>query len=132
MACGLGTLVRTIAESPTWRTAESKPYGGFSHRNSPFRFARRSSPSGSPQAQEWLIVELLVRSARQAQQLAALQVNFVSSVSHKMKTPLKVIRTAAFNLRGKVAAKPDQVERYGKLIQEQSEKLGALVEQLLR
>ena len=48
-----------------------------------------------------------------------------------MKTPLTIIRTAAFNLRGKVAAKPDQVERYGKLIQEQSEKLGALVEQLL-
>jgi signal transduction histidine kinase len=75
---------------------------------------------------------LLVRSARQAQQLAELQMNFVSSVSHELRTPLTVIRTAAFNLRGRVAAKPDQVERYGKLIQEQSEKLGALVEQVLR
>ena len=75
---------------------------------------------------------LLVRSARQAQQLAELQMNFVSSVSHELRTPLTVIRTAAFNLRGRVAAKPDQVERYGKLIQEQSERLGALVEQVLR
>ncbi len=75
---------------------------------------------------------LLVRSARQAQQLAEVQMNFVSSVSHELRTPLTVIRTAAFNLRGRVAAKPEQVERYGKLIQEQSEKLGALVEQVLR
>lgn len=75
---------------------------------------------------------LLVRSARQAQQLAELQMNFVSSVSHELRTPLTVIRTAAFNLRGRVAAQPEQVERYGKLIQEQSEKLGALVEQVLR
>ncbi len=75
---------------------------------------------------------LLVHSARQAQQLAELQMNFVSSVSHELRTPLTVIRTAAFNLRGRVAAKPEQVERYGKLIQEQSEKLGALVEQVLR
>ncbi|MBY0506983.1 MAG: HAMP domain-containing histidine kinase [Bryobacteraceae bacterium] len=75
---------------------------------------------------------LLVRSARQAQQLAELQMNFVSGVSHELRTPLTVIRTAAFNLRGAVAAKPEQVERYGKLIQEQSEKLGALVEQVLR
>lgn len=75
---------------------------------------------------------LLVRSARQAQQLAELQMNFVSSVSHELRTPLTVIRTAAFNLRGRVAAKPEQVERYGKLIQEQSERLGALVEQVLR
>ncbi len=75
---------------------------------------------------------VLVRSARQSQQLAELQMNFVSSVSHELRTPLTVIRTAAFNLRGRVAAKPDQVERYGKLIQEQSEKLGGLVEQVLR
>lgn len=75
---------------------------------------------------------LLIRSARQSQQLAELQMNFVSSVSHELRTPLTVIRTAAFNLRGQIAAKPDQVERYGKLIQEQSEKLGALVEQVLR
>jgi len=42
-----------------------------------------------------------------------------------------VIRTAAFNLRGKLAARPDQVERYGALIQAESEKLTTLVEQVL-
>jgi signal transduction histidine kinase len=74
----------------------------------------------------------LLRLSRQSQRLAELQMNFVAGVSHELRTPLTVIRTAAFNLRGKLAHRPDQVERYGKLIQEESEKLGALVEQVLR
>jgi signal transduction histidine kinase len=74
----------------------------------------------------------LVRISRQAQRLAELQMNFVAGVSHELRTPLTVIRTAAFNLRGKIASRPDQVERYGKLIQDESEKLAVLVEQILR
>lgn len=77
-------------------------------------------------------VSALVRYSRRAQQLAELQMNFVAGVSHELRTPLTVIRTAAFNLRGKLAAHPSQVERYGALIQEESEKLSALVEQILR
>src|SRR6202035_4412410 len=76
-------------------------------------------------------VTWLVRISRQAQQLADLQMNFVAGVSHELRTPLTVIRTAAFNLRGKLAARPDQVERYGALIQAESEKLTTLVEQVL-
>ena len=57
---------------------------------------------------------------------------FVAGVSHELRTPLTVIRTAAFNLRGKVASNPAQVERYGALIQQESERLGAIVEQVLR
>lgn len=77
-------------------------------------------------------VALLLRSSRQAQRLAELQMNFVAGISHEFRTPLTVIRTAAFNLKGKFAANPAQVERYGALIQEESEKLTALVEQVLR
>ena len=77
-------------------------------------------------------VAALVRFSRQAQQLADLQMNFVAGVSHELRTPLTVIRTAAFNLRGKIASRPEQVERYGKLIQEESEKLAAMVEQVLQ
>lgn len=75
---------------------------------------------------------LLVRFSRQQQELAELQMNFVAGVSHELRTPLTVIRTAAFNLRGRVAGNPAQVERYGALIQDESEKLTALVEQVLR
>jgi signal transduction histidine kinase len=77
-------------------------------------------------------VTWLVRISRQAQHLAELQMNFVAGVSHELRTPLTVIRTAAFNLRGRIASRPDQVERYGKLIQDESEKLAVLVEQILR
>lgn len=77
-------------------------------------------------------VAALVRYSRRAQRLAELQMNFVAGVSHELRTPLTVIRTAAFNLRGKLASRPEQVERYGTLIQQQAERLGALVEQVLQ
>ncbi|MFZ0885708.1 MAG: HAMP domain-containing sensor histidine kinase [Candidatus Acidiferrales bacterium] len=77
-------------------------------------------------------VASLVRSSRRERQMAELQMNFVEGVSHELRTPLTVIRTAAFNLRGNLAQKPDQVTRYGALIQTESEKLTALVDQVLR
>lgn len=77
-------------------------------------------------------VTWLVRVTRQAQRLAELQMNFVAGVSHELRTPLTVIRTAAFNLRGKISSRPDHVERYGALIQDETEKLAVLVEQILR
>ena len=77
-------------------------------------------------------VVVLVYSSRRLQQLAGLQMNFVAGVSHELRTPLTVIRTAAFNLRGRVATRPEQVEKYGQLIQNESEKLTVLVEQVLR
>ncbi len=73
-----------------------------------------------------------LRYARRSQQIAELQMNFVAGVSHELRTPLTVIRTAAYNLRGRVASRPDQVERYGQLIQNESEKLSILVDQVLR
>jgi len=75
---------------------------------------------------------VLVRYSRKSQQLAEQQISFVASVSHELRTPLTVIRTAAFNLRGRLASKPEQVEKYGKLIQQESEKLTGMVEQILR
>jgi signal transduction histidine kinase len=77
-------------------------------------------------------VVVLLHFSRRSQQLAELQMNFVAGVSHELRTPLTVIRTAAFNLRGRVATRPEQVERYGELIQNESEKLGLLVDQVLR
>lgn len=74
----------------------------------------------------------LAQFSRRAQRLAEVEMEFVAGVSHELRTPLTVIRTAAFNLRGKVASNPAQVERYGALIQQESERLGAIVEQVLR
>ena len=77
-------------------------------------------------------VGTLMRLSRKSQQLAEQQINFVAGVSHELRTPLTVIRTAAFNLQGKLASRPESVSRYGALIQSESEKLAALVEQVLR
>ncbi len=76
-------------------------------------------------------VAALMRYTRRAQRLADLQMDFVAGVSHELRTPLTVICTAAYNLRRKVANNPLQVERYGALIQQEGEKLTALVEQVL-
>jgi signal transduction histidine kinase len=73
----------------------------------------------------------LIRFTRGAEKLAEMQMNFVSGISHELRTPLSVIRAAGFNVRTKFAGQPEQVERYGKLIQDESEKLTALVEQIL-
>jgi signal transduction histidine kinase len=75
---------------------------------------------------------LLVRLSRRAQQLADLQMNFVAGVSHELRTPVAVIHTAAYNLRGKLTRQPEQIEKYGALIQRESGKLSGLVEQVLR
>jgi signal transduction histidine kinase len=74
----------------------------------------------------------LVSFTRRAQRLAGLQMDFVAGISHELRTPLTVIHTAAYNLRGKTAANPTQVERYGELIQKESARLKDLVEQVLR
>lgn len=77
-------------------------------------------------------VGALITFTRRAQKLADLQMDFVAGISHELRTPLTVIHTAAYNLRGKLAANPAQVERYGVLIQQESGRLKDLVEQVLR
>jgi len=77
-------------------------------------------------------VAALVRFTRRAQKLAQLQMDFVAGISHELRTPLTVIHTAGYNLRGKMAQNPAQVERYGALIQQESGRLTALVEQIMR
>jgi signal transduction histidine kinase len=74
----------------------------------------------------------LLRYTRRAQRLADLQMDFVAGVSHELRTPLSVIHTAAYNLQGKMANNPAQVEKYGALIQRESGRLGELVEQVLQ
>jgi signal transduction histidine kinase len=74
----------------------------------------------------------LIRFTRRAQKLAELQMGFVAGVSHELRTPLAVLHTAGYNLRGKMAHNPAQVERYGALIQQESGRLKDLVEQVLR
>ncbi len=74
----------------------------------------------------------LLRYTIRAQRLANMQMDFVAGVSHELRTPLTVIHTAAYNLQGKLARNPAQVEQYGAMIQRESARLRGLVEQVLQ
>jgi signal transduction histidine kinase len=74
----------------------------------------------------------LVRFTRGAQKLAELQMEFVAGVSHELRTPLSVMRTAGHNLQTHMAADPAKVQKYGALIEHETEKLTAVVEQILQ
>ncbi|MBX7055166.1 MAG: HAMP domain-containing histidine kinase [Pyrinomonadaceae bacterium] len=73
----------------------------------------------------------IIVSARRAKLLAQRQVEFVSSVSHEFRTPLAVISSAGENLADGVTNDTEQVLRYGDLIKRESQKLSAMVEQIL-
>jgi two-component system, OmpR family, sensor histidine kinase SenX3 len=78
-------------------------------------------------------VSMLVWLSRQAQRLGEMQIRFVAGVSHELRTPLTVIRTCAYNLRNPAFRnRAGQVERYGQLIEAESEKLEAMVDRVLR
>jgi signal transduction histidine kinase len=74
----------------------------------------------------------LFRYTRRAERLARLQMDFVAGISHELRTPLAVIYGAAYNLRGSVACNPNQVERYGVLLQQETSRLRDLVDQVLQ
>lgn len=76
-------------------------------------------------------IAMLIVSARRAQKLARLQMEFVAGVSHELRTPLTVIGSAASNLADGVVAKPEQVRKYGALMRDQARSLTDQVEQIL-
>jgi signal transduction histidine kinase len=78
-----------------------------------------------------LSVVLLVASTSRAQRLARQQMEFVAGVSHELRTPLAVIRSAGQNLADRIARDPEQVARYGALIESEGRRLTDMVEQVL-
>lgn len=74
---------------------------------------------------------LLYVSSRRARRLADQQVAFVAGVTHELRTPLSVIRSAAENLADGVVTDPKQAQRYGHLIHTEGRRLSELVEQAL-
>ncbi len=75
----------------------------------------------------WALVRYTARSRR----LSEMQFRFAAGVSHDLRTPLTVIRGAAFNLVDGVVTEPAAVARYAKLILRNSEELTAMIENVL-
>jgi signal transduction histidine kinase len=76
-------------------------------------------------------VALIVVSTRRAERLARQQMEFVAGVSHEMRTPLAVIRSAGENLADGLVNDREQVRRYGSLIEGEGRRLTEMVEQAL-
>jgi signal transduction histidine kinase len=70
-------------------------------------------------------------AAQRARRLARQQMELVAGVTHDLNTPLAAIRSAAQNLADGVVAAPDQVRRYGTLIEREGSRLSALVAKAL-
>jgi signal transduction histidine kinase len=77
-------------------------------------------------------IGVLALAFRRAQRLAARQQEFLASVSHELRTPLAVIGSAAENLRDGTVEERARVREYGAMIGEESRRLTAMVDDVLR
>jgi signal transduction histidine kinase len=78
-----------------------------------------------------LSVALLAAASRRAHRLARQQMEFVAGVTHELRTPVAVIRSAAENLSQGVVA-GERVKRYGQLLETEAKRLGEMVERVLQ
>jgi signal transduction histidine kinase len=76
-------------------------------------------------------VTLLVTAARRAEKLAGQQMEFVAGVTHELRTPLAVIRSAGENLADGLVRDRAQVCSYGALVRDEGRRLSEMVEQVL-
>lgn len=60
-----------------------------------------------------------------------MRMDFVARVSHELKTPVTVIRSAAFNLFKGIVESPEDVRRYGRMIDDEGRRLGEMVDQIM-
>jgi signal transduction histidine kinase len=72
-----------------------------------------------------------VRAAGAAADLAAVQAEFVSAVSHEMKTPLSLIKLASDTLANGRFATPGAVGEYGQMINVEAQHLTRLIDNVL-
>ncbi len=76
---------------------------------------------------------LIIVSARRAQRLARLQMDFVAGVSHELRTPLAVICSAGDNLAdGVVDDSSQSARKYGDLIRNEGRRLAGMIDQILQ
>lgn len=76
-------------------------------------------------------VGLMLVTSQRAQRLARQQIEFVAGVTHELHTPLTAVRSAGQNLADGVVADPQQVRRYGALIEAEGRRLSDMVGQVL-
>ena len=76
-------------------------------------------------------VALALVASQRAQRLARERMEFVAGISHELRTPSSVIRSAAENLADGVVDAGPKVQQYGTLIADEGRKLSDMVDQVL-
>ena len=76
-------------------------------------------------------VAMLIVTSQRANRLAKLQMDFVTAVSHELRSPLTIISSAAQNIAHGVVEGKQQVTQYGAAIEGQARQLARLVEEIL-
>jgi signal transduction histidine kinase len=72
-----------------------------------------------------------VRAARASAELAATQAEFVSAVSHEMKTPLSLIKLASDTIANRRYATPEAIDEYGRMMSIEAQHLTRLIDNTL-
>ena len=98
--------------------------GDFSERIKPFADPLRGN-------QYNLIIESINKMADELSGVETLRTDFVSNVSHEMKTPLAVIQNYATLLRSPKISEADRIE-YAEAISESTKRLSSLITNILR
>jgi signal transduction histidine kinase len=154
LAISADTIVRTmIAENPSLRGFDligvpkggSQPLGAsFPGLHAVLPLQRELPDERLVERREFLVTALavvlatsliaawlLLRDVRREVRLAELRSQFVSSVSHELKTPLAAIRIFAESLRMGRPAESEQRDEYLEIIVNESERLSRLLENVL-
>jgi two-component system phosphate regulon sensor histidine kinase PhoR len=78
-----------------------------------------------------LIGYLIYRNLKVNMQMFKLQYDFINNFTHEFKTPVSVIKIAGSNLRGEGGLSERQLKHYGKILDEEADKLNDLMNKLL-
>lgn len=77
------------------------------------------------------IAILIYRNLNINAKLFKLQYDFVNNLTHEFKTPVSVIKIAANNIKNQVVLKDTDKELYGRILDEEADKLNDLLNKLL-
>ena len=74
---------------------------------------------------------LFVINMRRAERLATHQQEFISTITHELKTPLAVISSAAQNMSDGIITSKERIRYYGNMINKESKRLKSTIDYFL-
>lgn len=78
-----------------------------------------------------LVAFLIYRNLNINQKMFKLQYDFVNNLTHEFKTPVSVIKIAGNNIKSAAALTERELKMYGKILDEEADKLNGLMNKLL-